>query len=121
MKLKLSALQCLFFIIHVSVGKLFAYLINGIQKSIVHRRETKTSGISESGQLPRSPFFGGSSCQGTQLHSGRQKPHVDVQHHKYLVESCQFELKLEQLILNTQLCNLGNKSLKTASDNFPNT
>ena len=31
MKLKLSALQCLFFIIHVSVGKLFAYLINGIQ------------------------------------------------------------------------------------------
>ena len=86
--------------IHVSEGNLFAFLINGIPKSSIHRRETKNHGISESGRLPRSPVFGGSSCQGSQSNSGRQKPQVDVQHHKYLVESCQLKLKLvERLCL----------------------
>ena len=68
--------------IHVSEGNLFAFLINGIPKSSIHRRETKNHDISESGRLPRSPVFGGSSCQSTQPNSGRQKPQVDVQHHK---------------------------------------
>ena len=46
------------------------------------------------------------------------KPQVDVQHHKYLVESSQLELKLERLRLNDRLYNLGNKSFKTTSDKF---
>ena len=52
------------------------------------------------------------------MHFGRQKPQVDVQHHKYLVESSQLELKLERLRLNDRLYNLGNKSFKTTSDKF---
>ena len=54
--------------IHVSEGKLFAYLVNDNSNLIFPRRETKNPGISEARQTLRATVLGGSSDQGRQPH-----------------------------------------------------
>ena len=80
---------------------------------IAPRRETKNPGISES----RSPVLGGTSGKGSQSHPCRQNQRpIDVQHHKYLGECRQLELKLQQLRATAPTNYLENKSLKTTSE-----
>ena len=81
--------------------------------NIVPRKETKNPGVAES----RSPVLGGTSCQGSQSHPCRQNQRpIDVQHHKYLGECKQLELKLQQLRATAPTNYLENKSLKTTSE-----
>ena len=102
--------------IHVSEGKMFAYLVNENFNSILPRRETKIPGILEARPAPRATILGGSSDQGCQPHPCRQKqPKVDAQHHKFLAESSRLELKLIQLHFTT-MYDEGNKSIKATPE-----
>ena len=101
--------------IHISEGKLFAYLVNENFNFISLRRDTKNPGIAEAGQTPSATVFGGPSDRGCQPHPGRQKqPQIDAQHHKFLAECSRLELKLLQLHFNTPMCE--NKSIKATQE-----
>ena len=103
--------------IHVSEGKLFAYLVNKNLNLIFPRKETKNPGISEARQTQRATVLGGSSDQGCQPHPCRQnQPKIDAQHHKFLAECSRLELKLIQLHFTTPMYDVGNKSIKATSE-----
>ena len=103
--------------IHVSEGKLFAYLVDENFNFILPRRETKNPDISEARQAPGANVLGGSSDNGCQPHPCRQnQPKIDAQHHKFLAECSKLELKLIQLHFINPMYKVGNKSTKATSE-----